>query len=242
MCEMSKRYDDATKAIRWDRKVLVEVYAKGIEGGFRREILTFAHEAYQAFIADLSRAPIIMAAEALHRINGEIILQYTRTTGEVEYKFGRKTWRLEREEVQPDFKAAIRIMKETTLRDTIYILRENKVVDEQTFLDMNALRRLRNEATHAFLLSPINPADIPLAKEELLEVFEGMLSNEFLPLKYRQKEFPINVNGKPQKYIVDQTRLGIELMNVEYRRWHAVIALGLLSTILQAVNKILPLC
>ena len=237
---MSKQRND-TKAIRWNRKALVEVYTKGIDGGFRREILTFAHEAYQSYISGLSRAPIIMAAEALHRINGEIILQYTRATGKVEYKLGRKTWRLKREEVQPDFKAAIRIMKETTLRDTIHILRENKVIDEQTFLDMNALRHLRNEATHAFLLSPVNPANKPLAKEDLPQVLEEMWSNEFLPLKYRQKEFPININGKSQKYIVDQVRLGIELKNVEYQRWHAVIALGLLSTILRTVNKILPL-
>lgn len=233
-----------SEAIRWDGKVVAAIYAKGIKGGFKDDIVEMTTEAYNSYLAGYRRSPIIMSGEVLQRLNCEFILQYSQVHGIIEYrKRGKVAWVLKGSDVGPDFRAAKRLTDELTLCDTISILESFGIFDKETLLDMHALRHIRNSAVHSLLLPRLDPYNPPqqLSIDEIAEIIDASLQNALLPLEYRQHKFSITIHGQETEYIVNQERLGVDLEKIESQRWITAIALALLFSTMRNVDSRLPL-
>lgn len=213
-----------------DKDALVHVYLRGMAGGFRDLVLEMALEAEKALVADCYRASILLSAETVHRINCELILQYAKWAKAVEFKPRKgKPTRLHAGNIHPDYEAAIFLLEESTIAESIKLLRENDLIDDETFWDMQALRFLRNSVVHRFLLPIINWHDPPAANElSIRELMQYGLRKQRLPRKYVGFRFKIKVGDKELEYVVDQEKLDIDIEPLRAEQKYAVIALALL--------------
>ena len=224
---------DITPFIHVDRHALAHVYLRGMAGGFRDLVLEMAQEAEQALIADCYRASILMSAETVHRINCELILQYGRRVKPVQLKPRRskELISLDANNIRADYEAAFFLLRELTIAESIKILQENRLVDDQTIFDMQALRFLRNSAVHRFLLPIINWHDPPTIKDlSIHDIVQYALKKEFLPRQFVGFRFKIEVGDQELEYIVDQERLDIDIEALESEQQYPVIALALLHS------------
>jgi hypothetical protein len=221
----------------FDGKTLSEVYIKGLPGGFRDEIVEMTFESKKAFEAECYRATIILAAEALQRVNCELILQYAKSKGGLSMKLSKnKSVNFEIVSIEDSFNAIDMLTDEMTFCDTIYILRQLGLISHQVTLDMHALRNLRNHLVHSrfsslHLLDYTPPNGISLEEvEEILSARDG------LPLKYCKYRFPIEVNKESIEYVVDQEKLNINIEKQDYEKQFAIIALGILFYCMQQLS------
>ena len=228
--------------LNWDGETLLDIYQKGIAGGFKDSIVELTIEAYQSLKSGFRLSPIILSGEALHRLNCEIILQYAKCFGSIEYKKNR--FLLLGKKVAGDFNAAFDLLDDQSLCSTIYILKSNNIIKEDTFIEMHALRNLRNCAVHKLLLPRIDSHDLntSLSSEEIRDFIFRLSKGERLPLKYRQFKFKFEIKkGEKQIYIIDQEKLRIEIKNINSKLWISTISLAILLSIFRDVNASLPL-
>lgn len=225
-------------AITWNGKVVVSLYEKGIDGGFKSDIAEMASDAYQLYLKGYIRPSTIMSGEALFRLNCEFILQYAKFFGLAQV--GK--WICQASNISGDFNAAQDIMDSLTLNKTIEFINNTKLFDQQTTLDMHLLRYIRNSAVHKLLLTRIDLYNPPqqISKEELEEIIKITLDNKPIPLKYRQHKIMIQIGKKKLDYMIDQERLDIEMENIEPDRRISALALGLLFSSMKAMDAVIP--
>lgn len=230
--------------IQWEGQLVMEIYQKGISGGFRNSIAEMSLEAYNTFVAGYNHSPIILSGETLHRLNCEYILHHTKSVEKVQYKKGSKPiFILHSTDVSGDYKASDLLLDTLTLYDTIILLKDHGLISEELALDMHALRYLRNRVVHTSRpprLNPHNPT-IELSGQDTYEIVELRATGNQIPLRYRQHKFAINVSGRKIDYIVDQEKLCIEVEKIEPQRRIVVVSLALLFSSMKYINNKLPI-
>jgi hypothetical protein len=227
-----------TRGIRIDRQALVNIYLKGLRGELRDQIIELAFESERCFVVQCYKATIVLAAETMHRVNCELILHLAKSNAQVVYKFKSKKekFALDGKDVIGDFKSSQAVLDSFSIFEAIHLLKNEGVISPDLALDMNVLRVLRNLTIHGGRLPYLLdywPPDKPLSKEQINETVGHALKNEKLPPKYYMYKFNIRMGEQTIIYIVDQTKLGTDLENLEREAQFAAIALGILYSCLR---------
>jgi len=204
--------------IPWPKELIIEIYQKSIDGGFRSDILQMMLETYETLENGYYRSSVILAGETLFRANCEFILWYTKISGSFEYN----QISLRGDDISTNFKAAELLLDNLDINHSIAALKRAKLITDEIFLDMHALRNLRNRMVHSSKMPRLDPYDQPITTREELE---EALSNPDIPLQWRKHQFQIKIDGEEIQYIVDQAKLGID---IEKKRQSSSIAIALL--------------
>lgn len=218
---------DVDKAIRFDTAILVDVYLKGLSGGFRDLIVQMAIEAHRALKAQCVRSTTILAAEVVHRANCELILQELREARQITYnRTPKKSILIDLTNDPVDD-----ILDTLTFNDTIILLYERALIDDQIALHMHALRHLRNQVIHKDfpVLHYYDPPSM-LTDDEFRELLQR--KRELQP---RQFAFFMTIAGQKVQYVADPLQLDIDLSYPSAEKRMAVISLRLMLLCLQQV-------
>jgi len=223
--------------IEWPGQLVEDIYKKGIVGGLRDSIIELTAEAYQAFLADFLHSPVILSGEALHRLNCEYILQYGQAGGEISLK--KSTFVLQSTQILDDFNAALQLIDNLTLFDTIVFLEEQSLIDQELVYDMHALRYLRNNAVHSSR-KPRFDSYPSTARFDMKEIVTTALLGKVLSFEFRKHKMIIHGPRQAFEYVIDQEKLGIELGRVRAEQRSAIVALALLFAIMKRIEQAMP--
>ncbi|BBB48288.1 hypothetical protein [Pelolinea submarina] len=234
-----------------DFSVLSELYQKGIDGGFRQDIVEMAIEAYEIYKDKdrLWRTPIILSGEALHRLLFEVILQYININGNFPFNKTKKV-SLTKEDFS-SYKAAQILNDENclSLNTSINSLYKLGLIDEITYYDMHALRNLRNKAVHGLIMPFLSEEKYKkiLSTSDIHELVRLNFENNPKDLlfenyqKYQNYKFRILTEKGKDLYVIEQDRLKIDIENIPSEKRLSAISISLLFAIIKYINSKLPI-
>ncbi len=113
------------------------------------------------------------------------------------------------------------------LSDSITVLRDLSLINDELFLNMNILRHLRNESAHSRTPS-IYSYELPLDMlgitiRDVLATPKGLE-----PLQWQRYQFIVKINNKDTIFTVDPEKLMIDLRDLEYEKFAPTISLAIL--------------
>lgn len=216
------------RAIKFDFKVLADLYIQRLPIGFREQVVDMAFETKRTLLAGCKRSAIILSAETLFRVNCELILQTVRTSPRtISYKVSRKNIVLDKATNGTE------LLDTLTFHHSINLLRQESLVDDQTWIDMHALKYLRNQVVHGTYPALVyyDPPSTITSEEE----FAQMFTTELPPQQFL---FSFKVDDRKINCVVDQDKREIFLDDLSLDWKLSVIAVSLmLSCIKEVVEK-----
>lgn len=227
------------ESLQFNFALLADVYTKGLPGYFRDQVIEMALESHNVFLAGCNRASMILAAEALHHLNCELILRYLRVTPKNKLQNLRKEFTKYHIKIE-DFEARDILLDKLTIFSGIELLRTENLIDEELRLDMHILRSLRNYSVHSSRFPQLNyyHPSTPLNPEDLREIIEVTFRGEPLPLHYEQYQFKIKLDNQDVDYVVDQKKLKINTRTLTGESRFAVIGLSIMLSCFERITQL----
>jgi hypothetical protein len=215
----------------------------------RNQVGRFFAEVWQSFDSRCYLAAIVLSAETISRANLIVIADYVRRNGTITCQIDGKKHYIRPDDVPKDndYTTFDFLVEKLSFCHSIFKLRDIGLITEEVFLDMHALRCVRNQVVHSRLprLDPFNkPSE---ASFDVKSFYREVLSepNMRMPLKYDIRKFQIQLSkNKEVTYIVDQVKLGIDLTKVDlepgfFRESEfAVISIALMQQCIKSLAEV----
>jgi hypothetical protein len=207
-------------------------------GGLQEEILDLTKESFEGLKYGLNRSSVIVAGEALQRLNCALLTSHIIVMTDIGQKVAHKKIDKLHLENLGDFDIAQKLRGRISLDDSILILRDFELIDTELSENMEILRYLRNETTHA-RPPGIHSYDLPLDSlglniEDVLNIPTGLE-----PLSWQRYRFVINTATEDKVFIINPEKLMIDLRDLEFNKIAPTISLGILfMSIKNMVEKV----
>ncbi len=209
--------------IEWPYHLIQAFYNVSYLGGLQDEIINMAQESFKDLKNGQHRSSVIVAGETLHRLNCALTTAFITVKGHSEHK---KLGGLNLED-KGDYEIARILLHRFKLSDSITVLRDLSLINDELFLNMNILRHLRNESAHSRTPS-IYSYELPLDMlgitiRDVLATPKGLE-----PLQWQRYQFIVKINNKDTIFTVDPEKLMIDLRDLEYEKFAPTISLAIL--------------
>jgi hypothetical protein len=219
-----------TNQIEWPYHLIQSFMKVSHLGGLQQEFLDLTKESFEGLQHGLNRSAVIVAGEALYRLNCILLTTYIVVMTDIGQKVANKKLNKLQTENLGDFDIAQKLIEEIkiTLDDSISILKELELIDEELYENMTILRHLRNKTTHVRIPNIYDYS--PPFKELGLTIEEVLNTPEQLePLKWTRYRFFINIKKDEDKlFTINPEKLMIDLRDIEYTKFAPTVSLAIL--------------